>query len=69
MSWLQPTPEVREQCEADDNSLAALVAALVARAAARGLCEPMPVEVATMAEPEGWIAIPKPGSLSELVSG
>lgn len=68
-AWLTLSPEVRGKCEADDNSLDALVASLVARAAALGLCEPVPAEVAGVAAREGWIQLPKPGSLSELVSG
>jgi predicted RNase H-like nuclease len=65
-SWLTLSPAVRERCQADDNSLDALVAALVARAAARGLCEAVPTELAELAAREGWIALPKPGTLQLL---
>jgi len=44
-----------------------LVAALVARAAMRGLTEPIPLGLRAAALREGWIAIPREGSLGELV--
>ncbi len=64
--WLTLSSEVRERCVADDNSLDALVTSLVARAAALGLCEPVPVAMAAVAAQEGWIALPKTGSLQAL---
>jgi hypothetical protein len=52
---------------ADDNALDALLAALVARAAALDLCEPVPADMVAMAQKEGWIALPKRESLQALV--
>lgn len=51
---------------ADDNCLDALVAALVARAAACGLCEPIPAEHLGDAATEGWIHLPLEESLAQL---
>ncbi len=62
-SWLTTSADVRGRCEADDNAFDALIAALVARAAAQGLCEPVPPDVEAVAAREGWIALPMPGSL------
>jgi hypothetical protein len=42
------------------------VLALVTRAAALGPCEPIPPKSAALADKEGWIALPKPGSLQML---
>jgi hypothetical protein len=64
--WLRLPDDVAAHCEADDNALDALVAALVTRAAACGLCEAIPGESLALAEREGWIALPKPGSLQRL---
>ena len=50
----------------DDNCLDALVAALVARAAACHLCEPIPEQHREDARIEGWIHVPLPGSLGQL---
>ena len=44
----------------------ALVGALVARASALGLSEPIPAEALGVARREGWIALPLVGSLSQL---
>ena len=57
------------QLVADDNCLDALVAALVARAAACGLCEPIPPENRADALVEGWIHVPLAGSLVRLAAG
>jgi hypothetical protein len=64
--WLRLPDEVTAHCEADDNALDALVAALVTRAAACGLCEAIPDESLALAQREGWITLPKPGSLQRL---
>ncbi len=53
----------------NDNCLDALVAALVARAAARDLCEPIPSEHRGDARVEGWIHVPLEGSLARLAAG
>ena len=57
---------VRTLCEKSDDALDALVAALVARAAALDLCEPIPQETVPQAQREGWIALPKPDTLDKL---
>ena len=54
---------------ADDNRLDALVAALVARAVACGLCEPIPARHLGDARAEGWIHLPSEGSLVRLGAG
>lgn len=46
----------------------ALVAALVTRAAAIGCCEEIPPEDRKRAKREGWIALPKSGSLGRLAT-
>jgi hypothetical protein len=60
--WLRLPHEVAACCEADDNALDALVAALVPRAAACGLCDTISDESLALAEREGWIALPRAGS-------
>jgi predicted nuclease with RNAse H fold len=50
------------------DALDAVIAALSARASALGMCPPPPAEHAQLARVEGWIALPPPGSLSELRS-
>jgi len=67
-SWLHLAAEVREIIEANRDALDALVASLVARAAAVGLCEPIPEELVMAASTEGWIALPRPDSLEQLAS-
>lgn len=64
--WLHLQDAVREACETSDDALDALIAALVARAAARSLCELIPQGSKQRARREGWIALPKAGSLDEL---
>lgn len=67
--WLDIPPHAREMCRRSDDALDALVAALVARAAAVGLCEPIPPEHQKTAAREGWIAVPAAGSLDRLEAG
>jgi predicted nuclease with RNAse H fold len=50
--------EQRTLCEESDHALDALVAALIARAHAIGLCDPIPNQQRTTAAIEGWIALP-----------
>ncbi len=45
----------------------AAIAALVARAAALGLCHPVPDHVREVAAREGWIALPRRGTLQRLL--
>lgn len=60
--------ESADLCSASDHAFAALVGALVARAAFLGLTTPPPEADATIARDEGWIAIPHRGSLRLLVT-
>ncbi|WP_419941159.1 DUF429 domain-containing protein [Candidatus Palauibacter sp.] len=64
--WLTLSEEDWARCTASDDMLDALVAALVARAAAIGRCEPIPPEDRELAREEGWIALPQAGSLNQL---
>jgi predicted nuclease with RNAse H fold len=64
--WLDLSASVYAACETSDDVLDAVVAALVARAAAVGLCESIPVALHERARREGWIALPTPGSLARL---
>ena len=52
----------------DKDKFDALVAALVTRAAAIGCCEEIPPEDRKRAKREGWIALPKSGSLGRLAT-
>ena len=64
--WLTLSEEDRARCMDSDDILDALVAALVARAAAIGRCEPIPPDDVELAKEEGWIALPQTGSLNQL---
>ena len=64
--WLTLSEEDRASCTASDDMLDALVAALVARAAATGRCEPISPSDRQLAREEGWIALPQAGSLEQL---
>ncbi|MDE0260274.1 MAG: DUF429 domain-containing protein [Gammaproteobacteria bacterium] len=64
--WLTLSEQGWDRCTASDDVLDALVAALVARAAALGRCEPIPTEDHELAQEEGWIALPRTGSLNEI---
>jgi hypothetical protein len=55
-----------EACVAWDDNLDALVCALVARAAALGETIPPPPELERLALVEGWIHLPRAGSLSRI---
>jgi hypothetical protein len=65
--WLDLDAATRRLCGASDDALDALVAALVARAAALGLCESPPPEHAERAAREGWVALPAADALDRLV--
>jgi hypothetical protein len=66
--WLELPAPLQARCEASDDCLDALVAALIARAAALNLTlRPSPEDVEHARE-EGWIALPEPGSLERLNS-
>jgi hypothetical protein len=59
----------RDLCVCHDHALDALVAALVARAHAIGLCDPIPEPERDLANIEGWIALPHAGCLARLCAG
>jgi predicted nuclease with RNAse H fold len=61
--------EHRATCERSDDAFDAVVSALVARAAAKGLTEPMPEASRDLAAREGWIHVPREDSLPALVGG
>jgi hypothetical protein len=67
-AWLDLDASARRLCGASDDALDALVAALVARAAALGLCEPPPPEHAARAAREGWVALPASDALERLTT-
>jgi hypothetical protein len=64
--WLQVNDGQLNHCLSSDDAFDALIAALVARAAALGLAEPIPEGDRLSAKREGWIAIPVSGSLQKL---
>jgi hypothetical protein len=64
--WLDLDAAARRLCRASDDALDAVVAALVARAAALGLCEGPPARLAALAAREGWIALPAADALERL---
>jgi hypothetical protein len=51
-----------------DHAFDALICALATRAAALGLTYPPPADLQEIAEVEGWIHAPKPGTLDQLIS-
>ena len=65
-AWLKLDDPLRATCADKDDALDALVAALIARAAAVGLCEPIPEASRPRAVREGWIALPTSDSLDRL---
>ena len=64
--WLDWPAEAQRACEKSDDTLDAVVAALIARAAATDRIEPIPHEHVAAAKREGWIALPRNGSLARL---
>lgn len=50
-------------CRTSDDALDAVVCAVVAGLALRGLCDPVPAHAFDDAQAEGWIALPSPLSL------
>lgn len=66
--WLALGPHARTLRESDD-ALDAVLAALLARAARCGLVEPIPEADRDAARAEGWIVVPRTGSLERLVEG
>lgn len=66
--WLDWPVDAQQACEKSDDALDAVVAALVARAAATDQSEPIPRKHVAAAKREGWIALPRSGSLASLTA-
>jgi uncharacterized protein DUF429 len=66
--WLRFAGSTEETCSKSPDCFDAFVAALVARAAAMKLCDPVPEIDLDAAGAEGWIALPREGSLRRLLS-
>jgi predicted nuclease with RNAse H fold len=66
--WLTLALDQEMACEQNDDCFDALIAALVARASALGLCEQIPDDLLEVAKREGWIALPIAGSLELLAA-
>ena len=64
---LEISPAHRRVCVDSDDCLDALICALVARAAERGVTEPPPKEIAVEARSEGWIHVPTRVAIHKLV--
>jgi predicted nuclease with RNAse H fold len=66
--WLRGSEDVWQRCSRSDHYLDALIASLVARAKACGLCDNSFNPRSEEAQNEGWIALPIPGSLGRLAT-
>jgi hypothetical protein len=66
--WLRLSQAGRDRCKESRDALDALIAALVARASALGLCDPIPKASGPAAKAEGWIALPMADSLDRLAT-
>lgn len=64
--WLQIPPDFRTLLLQNRDGFDALIACLIARAAAVGLCVPIPSHFVEIAKSEGWIALPTKRSLASL---
>lgn len=64
--WLRAEDEQWRRFAGNDNVFDALVAGLVARAKVAGLCHDIPPEQHALAAVEGWIAVPREGTLPRL---
>ena len=67
--WLNLDDEHLRLCHEHDDALDAVVAALIARAVVVRQVESIPLESREAASREGWIALPRIGSLDHLVGG
>lgn len=66
--WLVVSSEFGKLLVQNRDAFDSLIAGLVARASALGLCEPIPAGCLEVARIEGWIALPNGGSLEKLCS-
>jgi predicted nuclease with RNAse H fold len=64
--WLFVDEASSDLCLASDDAFDALICGLVARSCALGLVEAIPHEDRAVALREGWISLPRSGSLEEL---
>jgi predicted nuclease with RNAse H fold len=64
--WLCWAPGARDACLSSDDALDAVLAALIARAAALGLTVQPEAEDLDLARREGWIHLPRKGTLPQL---
>jgi predicted nuclease with RNAse H fold len=64
--WLVLDANTADTCEASEDCFDAVIASLVARASALGLCDPVPEADRELVQREGWIALPIVGSLERL---
>jgi predicted nuclease with RNAse H fold len=64
--WLRASEQSKATLTICRDAFDALIASLTARACATGLCEAIPPEHVDSAKTEGWIALPKQGSLNRL---
>lgn len=62
-SWLNISDDQVELCASSDDAFDGLICALVARASAKSLCEPIDDDDREAAQHEGWIGLPREGSL------
>ncbi len=65
-AWLELSADQQALCRASDDAFDAVLAALVARASACALVEPIAEEDRDLARREGWIVLPETGSLDLL---
>jgi predicted nuclease with RNAse H fold len=66
-AWLTVSSDLGTLLVQNRDAFDALIASLVARAAALGLCEPIPTGCIEAARTEGWIVLPSKKSLNQLV--
>ena len=65
--WVLISDSCYTKCAKNDDAFDALIASLTARAASIGRCQTIdPIDLKAAAS-EGWIALPRPGSLGQLV--
>ena len=64
--WLYLTDDQWHLCELGDDALDAVIAAIVTKAFVGGQCDELPAEKLSIAQREGWIALPLTGSLHRL---
>jgi hypothetical protein len=65
--WFSVSSDLGTLLVQNRDAFDALIAGLVARAAALGLCEPIPTGCMEAARTEGWIVLPSKESLNQLV--